>query len=319
MSLSSASGKQYFDYLLVVDFEATCQENAPWFPNEIIEFPIVVVDCNARKILRDKCFHSYVKPWRRPKLTEFCTDLTGITQSDVDGAPPLPQVIQMITEWLHRTFPVDAKIMFATDGPWDFKNFLHKQAVLRDHVSVPTVMYEYIDIRTTFARKLNRGDPIKLNAMLQRMKMRFEGRPHCGFDDTINIARLAIAMMERGIIFDFIVAIPQTDPYCFDLENTIKWAKNHESGHITAHHAAAAYAFYTGPGRITKEGARKAVALVTCEELHRRAQAAKRSRLQVALAPLMKFSATARTLAVLAIISTIISLLLAFFGATLRK
>lgn len=198
-----------------------------------------------------------MKPWRRPKLTRFCTDLTGIQQKNVDAAPNLPEVIKMIEVWLDKTFDKDTKFMFATDGPWDFKNFLYKQSVVRDHVSVPTIFYEYIDIRTTFSRKCNHGHPIKLNAMLSRMGMRFEGRPHCGFDDTINIARLAISMMKKGVLFDFILAIPQDDKFCYDIENTIKWAKHHKSGPIDKHHADSAFAYYTGPGRITGDRAKE--------------------------------------------------------------
>lgn len=69
------------------------------------------------------------------------------------------------------------------------------------------MFYEYIDIRTTFANVFNYGKLIKLHAMLRAMKLEFEGRPHCGFDDAYNIARLAIEMMRNGCIFDFLVNI----------------------------------------------------------------------------------------------------------------
>ena len=68
-----------YDYLAVIDFEATCQENnTADYKHEIIEFPIVLVDTAQRKIVDE--FHSYVRPVLNPRLTEFCTTLTGITQ-----------------------------------------------------------------------------------------------------------------------------------------------------------------------------------------------------------------------------------------------
>lgn len=41
-----------FDYLCVVDFEATCERGAKDFPHEIIEFPVVLVDCHSCKTVR---------------------------------------------------------------------------------------------------------------------------------------------------------------------------------------------------------------------------------------------------------------------------
>ena len=41
-SPSAKLGVEKFDYLLVVDFEATCEADRPNYPNEIIEFPCVL-------------------------------------------------------------------------------------------------------------------------------------------------------------------------------------------------------------------------------------------------------------------------------------
>jgi inhibitor of KinA sporulation pathway (predicted exonuclease) len=69
----------------VYDFECQCTENNnPQLKfNEIIEFPVVVVDVKQQKIVAE--FHTYVKPVVEPKLTPFCTQLTGIQQSQVDS------------------------------------------------------------------------------------------------------------------------------------------------------------------------------------------------------------------------------------------
>ncbi len=38
---------------------------------------MVVIDLKAQKVAWE--FQTYVKPWVEPKLTKFCTELTGIT------------------------------------------------------------------------------------------------------------------------------------------------------------------------------------------------------------------------------------------------
>ena len=77
-------------YLLVLDFEATCDENRGFGPQEVIEFPTVVI--NTCTLQKEAEFHSYVRPVRNRKLTPFCTSLTGITQEQVDPAPSFPEV-----------------------------------------------------------------------------------------------------------------------------------------------------------------------------------------------------------------------------------
>ena len=74
-----------FDYYLVVDFEATCEERNPAdFPHEIIEFPGVLVD--GRTGRQVDTWREYVRPVLHPALSDFCTSLTGISQDTVDGA-----------------------------------------------------------------------------------------------------------------------------------------------------------------------------------------------------------------------------------------
>ena len=68
-------------YLLILDFEATCGKSGSGFPldqMEIIEFPTIVYDLQEGKEVGR--FHEYVRPVIRPQLTEFCIELTGITQ-----------------------------------------------------------------------------------------------------------------------------------------------------------------------------------------------------------------------------------------------
>ena len=45
-----AEGTQY-DYLVIIDYEATCQDNNDQFVHEIIEFPAVLVDVQKRQIV----------------------------------------------------------------------------------------------------------------------------------------------------------------------------------------------------------------------------------------------------------------------------
>ena len=76
---SRKGAQRFFDYLVVIDFEATCfgRDNTE-FCQEIIQFPAVLVDLDTLSITDEFC--KFVKPVVNPTLTEYCTNLTGITQ-----------------------------------------------------------------------------------------------------------------------------------------------------------------------------------------------------------------------------------------------
>lgn len=72
---------QEFEYFVVIDFEATCDKETIPCPQEIIEFPSVLVNSRTGRI--NGCFQCYVRPTYHPLLTGFCKQLTGINQYQV--------------------------------------------------------------------------------------------------------------------------------------------------------------------------------------------------------------------------------------------
>ncbi|RHW73573.1 exonuclease [Trypanosoma brucei equiperdum] len=68
--------------------------------------------------------------------------------------------------------------------------------------------------------------------MLERLQLTFEGREHCGFDDAVNIARLAVSMMRAGCVFNYLVAIPLTDEFHYDMPNTALYRRKEGSGYL---------------------------------------------------------------------------------------
>ncbi len=63
------------DYFLVLDLEATCIKDMRINPQEIIEFPCLLLNADTHK--EEQSFHRFVKPVYRPRLSPFCIKLTG--------------------------------------------------------------------------------------------------------------------------------------------------------------------------------------------------------------------------------------------------
>jgi ERI1 exoribonuclease 2 len=74
---------QEFQYFVVIDFEATCDKVNNPFPQEIIEFPSVLVNSATGQL--EASFQTYIRPTYHQFLTDFCKELTGIWQIQVSG------------------------------------------------------------------------------------------------------------------------------------------------------------------------------------------------------------------------------------------
>ncbi|KAI5479590.1 Short-chain dehydrogenase/reductase family protein [Pseudohyphozyma bogoriensis] len=135
-----------FDSFLVLDVEATCEQiEGPWtklafaYPNEIVEWPVILLKWFRKHSVPESrdgdetCgesewelrivdeFHTFVKPSWKPKLSLFCTELTGITQADVDSAPTYPEMLDKFqSEFIdkHNLFTKENRTVWCTDGPW---------------------------------------------------------------------------------------------------------------------------------------------------------------------------------------------------------
>lgn len=186
-----------FDYLVIIDFEATCVENSDpdTFVHEIIEFPGVLVDVKQKTIVG--MFRKFCKPTINPVLSDFCKDLTGVNQSEVNNAEEFPVVLQQFEEWMHSFgLGLDHSFAIVTDGPWDIRRFLSRQLEISG-LTFPKWARQWINLRKVFCN-FYESPRYNLENMLLKLGLKFEGRPHCGLDDSKNIARIVINLLEDG-------------------------------------------------------------------------------------------------------------------------
>lgn len=198
--------EQSFDYFLVLDFEATCDDDKAFGPQEIIEFPTLLLNSKTLDI-EDK-FHFYVRPTQRPKLTKFCINLTGITQDKVSQGLPFEEVLQLFDEWLlEKCIKKEASFAFVTCGDWDLKTMLPKQLNLlgeegRKRASSPPPHFrKWINIKKTFS-DLYSSPPKGMPGMLAHLGLELVGRHHSGIDDCGNIAQILVRLIKDGAFLE---------------------------------------------------------------------------------------------------------------------
>ncbi|CAH1795256.1 unnamed protein product [Owenia fusiformis] len=201
---------QIFQYLIVIDFESTCWENSKYRSQEIIEFPAVLLNTLTGKIENE--FHYYVMPQEQPTLSDFCKNLTGISQAMVEDGIPLSMCLNRFNHWLtkiadekhivyntHTGNSIDFNLCtFVTWSDWDLSVCLQyecRRKQLRKHAALNS----WVDLRATYKNFYERK-PNGLNGALQDVGIEFEGRQHSGLDDAKNTAKLAWRMMCDGCI-----------------------------------------------------------------------------------------------------------------------
>ncbi|MEZ4426296.1 MAG: 3'-5' exonuclease [Nannocystaceae bacterium] len=200
-----------FDLLVILDFEATCQEGAPPDPQEVIEFPSVLVSLRERAVIAE--FESFVRPVHHPRLTPFCSQLTSITQADVEAAPTFPEVLAAHQRWLEgeRLLGPNADpFAFVTCGDWDLVTMLPAQCAAADIdiTTLPAAYRRWINIKQLFAAVTNKRKGFGMPTMLRTLGLTLEGRHHRGIDDCRNIAKIAVALRDRGARFELTSTLP---------------------------------------------------------------------------------------------------------------
>ena len=181
---------------VIFDLETTCtnaifpheEEYFPKTEMETIEIGAVYYNDNLSYV---HGFNSIVKPIRHPILTDFCTDLTKITQADVDKADNFPAVFTRFIKWIDTNRDGTPYNLYA----WG--NFDKKQ-LERDFVyhNIEFNWPEYINIRQMFKDNVSNKNMNLIDAC-RKVGLVFVGILHNGFDDAYNTARIFKVMKEQ--------------------------------------------------------------------------------------------------------------------------
>ena len=171
-------------YWLVIDLEATTEEGGwPLEEMEIIEIGATLVASDGHE---HSHFKSFVKPQRRPFLTDFCRELTHISQHDIDTAAPFEQVWQHFELWLKQTnLPLAG---WCSWGDYDQRQL--SQQWRQQQLESSLLNTPHLNLKNAFraARKLPRA--VGLKTALSLAGLHFQGQQHRALEDARNTARL---------------------------------------------------------------------------------------------------------------------------------
>ncbi len=177
------------DRVLVIDIECTCWDDLPprGQMSEIIEVGLCVVDVQLLRRLERRSL--MVKPMTS-EVSEFCTDLTGITTEMVQDAPPLSEAVRILRDQYRA-----GDRLFASWGDYDRKQFYRNcQTYNLKYPFGPT----HLNIKNLFSTALGLNQELGIDGACQRLGLTMEGAHHRGVDDAWNIARIFCLLLKRA-------------------------------------------------------------------------------------------------------------------------
>ncbi len=172
-----------YDYFLVIDLEATCcdKKTIPRHEMEIIEIGAVMVD--AKNLIPVSEFQTFIKPLRNPILTEFCKQLTSITQAEVDSAEIYPNAIARFKQWQLQY----SNFIFGSWGDYDRKQFEQDS---KFHKIPYPIASAHINLKHLFTVNQNLKKRYGMAKAIELAGLDLIGTHHRGIDDARNIALL---------------------------------------------------------------------------------------------------------------------------------
>lgn len=167
------------DKILVVDVEATCWEGSPppGQENEIIEIGLCTIEVASGQ--RTDKQNILVRP-ERSQVSLFCTQLTTLTQDEVDQGIPFKAACLMLQQQY-----ASKNRVWASYGDYDRRQFQKQcEAFNVNYPFGPT----HINVKNLFAIAHGLADEVGMAKALELMKHPLEGVHHRAGDDAWNIA-----------------------------------------------------------------------------------------------------------------------------------
>lgn len=175
-----------YDKILVIDLELTCWEDPRPDQMEIIQIGACVLNLKTGEI--DRPISMMVKPLNA-NISEYCTNLTGITPEDVFKGRPLEERINTLAkEYSLRNNPW---------GAWGSDNMHLRRELAEKRIFWP-FNQQYVNIKQLYAFHKNSSKGTGLAKAIKQIGLEFWGTQHDAMSDAVNAAKVMKHIFYKG-------------------------------------------------------------------------------------------------------------------------
>lgn len=167
---------------IIIDLEATC-----WCSGSSPD-QMEVIEIGAVRLITPAwgtygAFQRFVRPVDEPLLSDFCRELTSITQEDVDGAETFPEVLREFLEWAGPN-----PFSWCSWGAYDLGQL--RTDCSRYGLEWPPALGRHLNLKKLYSEQVG-CRPQGMKGALRRLGLPLSGTHHRALDDARNIARIA--------------------------------------------------------------------------------------------------------------------------------
>ncbi len=170
--------------ILIVDLEATTSddESVPRHEMETIEIGAVLLDLKSLSII--KTFQSFVRPIKHPILTQFCMNLTHISQDMVDQADGFKDAMFRFYESM--------LIYDTSEMIWGSWGLFDRNLFIRDceHHQIAYQLPNHLNLKNLFSEAQGFHQNYGMSAAIKKVGLSLEGDHHRALDDALNTSKL---------------------------------------------------------------------------------------------------------------------------------
>lgn len=188
---------------IILDLECTCDnrgEDSVVKRNdmEIIEIGAIISDLKGN--IKDEKIEILIKPITHPTLTDFCTELTTITQKDVDNGTSLIKAIQELNSFAE-------KHQIKVWGSWGFFDYNQfKREATRKNIDLSEFYFfkemKHVNLSLIYQETKKFKNKKGIRKALVNEGLDFVGVQHRAINDVINIARIIGEVNKKEIKID---------------------------------------------------------------------------------------------------------------------
>lgn len=164
---------------ILFDIEATCWDG--YHSNAIQE----IIELGAISINRygeeTDTFVQLTQPVINPRLSQYCQNLTGIQQREVDSAPVFEDVYHDFERWT----VYDADTWFVSWGDFD-REILNEEC--QRSFNGDSMIRNHLDLRSAYTIMKDLPPRLGLVKALEYEQVEFEGTQHRALPDTLNMS-----------------------------------------------------------------------------------------------------------------------------------
>lgn len=175
---------------VVIDLEATCWQDNREFQRENSE----VIEIGAIAFTENRALENeiqlYIQPSKYPLLTDYCTNLTGITQETINKALHAPAVYEQFIRWLTPDYLGSTMVSW---GAYDWK--MLKKEMEQHGLRFP--FNTHVNLKQCFA-DYEGSRPKGLHRAIKSLGWTFKGRHHSGLDDAKNTCRILNYLLKEA-------------------------------------------------------------------------------------------------------------------------